>query len=271
MTMSGRKASPNSGSRAVQRMKEMDQANLIHRGRWTNPNVYRFYRTGHWMVLKGFPSHPFFIRWTWGTFLTLKEISAWRRLSGISGVPEEVHRCSPFALCYRYMEGKTLGALRKTGQRLPKSYFINAEKLLFELHKREMVHLDLRQGSNWIVQPDGKPAIIDFQSSIPVGLFPRNVRKLLYSIDYSGLYKLWNRLCEEPLDPKRQAILDRINRMRKFWIFKTRFAGKPGKVIEYHEKYRKEPYGRYCLRSPAKTPDSATKIRETQLALPKKL
>ncbi len=193
---------------------------LMHKGKWANANVYRFCRKGHCLVRKGFCLRSFFVRWSLGFLLTGREAVALRRLSGIPGVPEEIHRCSAFALRYRYMKGKTLGAIGKTKRLLPKSYFIEAEKLLAKIHDRKMVHLDLRRGDNWIVQPDGKPGIIDFQSMVSVGLLPRNLQQKLYDIDYSGLYKFWVRLCEEPLDPERQTLLDRVNRTRKLWIFK---------------------------------------------------
>jgi predicted Ser/Thr protein kinase len=87
------------------------------------------------------------------------------------------------------------------------------------MHEKGVVHLDLRRGTNWIVQPDGSPGIIDFQSALLVNLLPKRLKNFLFSIDYSGLYKMWNKKCVQALDPERQKIIHRINRLRRLWIF----------------------------------------------------
>ncbi len=193
---------------------------LMHPGKWANANVYRFNKSGRNMVRKGFCLRSFWIRWSIGFLLTRREAAALRRLSGVSGIPDEVKQCCAYCLRYRYMDGETLGSISSQKKKLPKSYFLEAEKLLAEMHHRRIAHLDLRRGTNWIVRADGKPGIIDFQSATLITLLPEKLQQKLYDIDYSGLYKFWNRLCEEPLDPERQALLDRVSQMRKLWIFK---------------------------------------------------
>lgn len=201
-------------------MAEVEWFELMRKGKWANANVYRFCRGDNCLVRKGFCFRSFLVRWSLGSFLTWRETVALHRLSGIPGVPENIKRCSAFALRYRYMKGRTLGDVVNRKQHLQKSYFLEAEKLLAKIHERKMVHLDLRRGDNWIVQPDGNPGIIDFQSTVSVGLLPQKLQEKLYAIDYSGLYKLWKKTCEEELDPERQALLDRVNRGRRFWILK---------------------------------------------------
>jgi hypothetical protein len=193
---------------------------LLHFGKWANANVYLFCKENQWFVRKGFCMRSFMVRWTIGIFLTWREAVALRRLSAVAGVPAKIKRCSPFSLRYQYLEGETLSSIRRKKEWLPKSYFLEAESILTEIHKRKMVHLDLRRASNWVVQRDGKPGIIDFQSMISVALLPHKLQAKLFNIDYSGLYKLWKKMCKEPLDPERQVLLNKVNRMRRFWIFK---------------------------------------------------
>ena len=204
----------------LQWMDGAEQISLIHRGKWANANVYRFCKENQCMVRKCFCTRSFLVRWTIGILLTWREVAALRQLSRLSGIPDGIQRCSAFALRYRYMEGVTIGSMRKKKLQLPKSYFIAAEKLLGEMHHRKMVHLDLRRANNWIVQPDGKPGIIDFQSMVSVAMLPRNLQKKLYAIDYSGLYKFWEKMCKEELDPERRSVLNQMNRVRRFWVFK---------------------------------------------------
>jgi len=193
---------------------------ILNRGKWANADVCRVLRGGEELVYKGFDERSFVVRWTIGFFLTRREIKFLRQLDGVSGIPGNVQRCSPCAFYCQYLDGETLGTTKKRGERLPRDYFIRAEKLLEEIHKRKIVHLDLRRGNNWMVCSDGMPAVIDFQSALNVAFLPEIIRSKLSEIDLSGLYKCWTATCEEPLDSARQALLKRVNRTRKLWIFR---------------------------------------------------
>lgn len=201
-------------------MTDVEWFELMHQGKWANANVYRFSKSGRILVRKGFCLRSFLVRWSIGVFLTRREAAVLRKLSGEPGIPDEIKQCCAYCLRYRYMDGETLGSVSNQNKKLPQSYFLEAEKLLAKMHQRRIAHLDLRRGDNWIVRADGKPGIIDFQSAILIPLLPEKLQQKLYDIDYSGLYKFWVRLCDKPLDPERQALLDRVNRTRKLWIFK---------------------------------------------------
>ena len=43
------------------------------------------------------------------------------------------------------------------------AYYSDALQLLRELHKQNIAHNDLAKETNWLVTPDGKPALVDFQ------------------------------------------------------------------------------------------------------------
>jgi len=224
----------NSHTKPFDGMLDIEWSELMHQGKWANANVYRFRKKGQCLVRKGFCFRSFLIRWSIGTFLTHREARALRKLSGISGIPDEVRQCCAYCLRYRYMDGETLGSLSNQKKKLPQNYFLEAEKLLTEMHSRKIVHLDLRRGDNWIVRTDGNPGIIDFQSATLIAFLPEKLQQKLYDIDYSGLYKFWVRLCEEPLDPERQALLNRVNRTRKLWIFKG-YAFQKFKISKFKE------------------------------------
>jgi tRNA A-37 threonylcarbamoyl transferase component Bud32 len=194
---------------------------LLHKGKWANADIYRVNRSGKTMIYKGFDNRSFLVRWTIGTLLTQHEVRNLQRLSELDGVPGDVQSCGPpYALCSQYVQGITLGDRHIKEKRLPLSYFLEAERLLAEIHERGVVHLDLRKANNWMINQAGKPVIIDFQSAVDISHMPALLRKKLCEIDYSGLYKLWEKVCNEPLDPERRKLLERVNRMRRFWVFR---------------------------------------------------
>jgi tRNA A-37 threonylcarbamoyl transferase component Bud32 len=43
------------------------------------------------------------------------------------------------------------------------AYFRNALRLLRQLHAANVLHNDLAKETNWLVTPDGRPALVDFQ------------------------------------------------------------------------------------------------------------
>jgi len=191
---------------------------LIHKGSWANADVFLCSQNHRQWVEKGFDGNHPLIRWTIGIILTQRELFISARLKGLAGIPLGYARKSLCSLTYNYMDGMVLGN-KNLDHALPVDYFTACEKLLRTMHKKGVVHLDLRRGSNWIIQPDGSPGIIDFQSSFLVNLLPGLLKKFLFSIDYSGLYKMWNQKCVEGLDPGRKKIFHRINKLRRLWIF----------------------------------------------------
>lgn len=191
---------------------------LIHKGRWGNADIFLLSQDHHQWVEKSFENKHPVVRWTIGILLTQRELFISRRLKGLAGIPQGYSKKSFCNLTYNYMDGVELGN-SELDHALPVDYFLACEKLLRAIHAKGVVHLDLRRGSNWIIQPDGSPGIIDFQSAFFVHLFPGWLKKFLFSIDYSGLYKIWNQKCEQRLDPERKKIFKSINRVRRMWIF----------------------------------------------------
>lgn len=191
---------------------------MIHKGSWTNADVFLYSQDHCQWVEKGFEAKHPVVRWTIGILLTQRELFISKQLKGLTGIPIGYTRKSLCALTYNYMDGMVLST-KSLDHALPVDYFIACEKLLRNIHGKGVVHLDLRRAGNWIIQPDGSPGIIDFQSAFLVNLLPGRLKKFLFSIDYSGLYKTWNQKCVQGLDPNREKIFHRINRLRRFWIF----------------------------------------------------
>ncbi|MGD8174589.1 hypothetical protein [Marinimicrobium sp. ARAG 43.8] len=73
---------------------------------------------------------------------------------------------------------------------------------------------------NVLRDPDGKPHIIDFQSSISFRWLPRWLQSAMRGADVSGIYKGWQAVCGVPLPKLKQRFFNSFNDWRKIWVFR---------------------------------------------------
>ncbi len=191
---------------------------ILSRGRWANADLYLYRQGGVDWVIKDFAPCPFWVRRTWGRIMVRREYRALSRLNRIPGIPEEPFILDENAVCYRHIPGKTL---RKTpAESISEVYFYGLEQLVGMMHDRRMVHLDIRNRRNILVTDEGKPALLDFQSSLNLERVPRFLHGLLKEIDLSGVYKSWQSKQPESLDSARMARLSAMEKKRCLWFFK---------------------------------------------------
>jgi len=161
--------------------------------------------------------HPLF-RWTLGLWLIQKEWKIYSRLNGIEGIPRAVERIDRFGFAIEYVPGRPI----RRGEGIPPSVFSDLERVLQEVHSRGVVHLDLRHKGNILISEEGKPYIIDFNSSFSFGekgFFRRFLFPALRWVDYGGLLKLKERVFPLLMTPEEVSFLKRYNKLRKLWIF----------------------------------------------------
>ncbi len=199
--------------------KEIDEKHItvLKEGRYANATVMRYNDSNLNITIKDFSGSPFLIRMTYGIFATNHEAGVLKSLDGIPYVAGKARKISPYTLVFHYIEGKVLA---KTDKQLPPDFFIALTDGVDAIHKRNIVHLDLRNMGNFILGKDGKPYILDFQSCLRRRFMPKFLRSFLERIDLSGVYKCWDRKCREELPPDGRKILDAVNRTRGFWIFR---------------------------------------------------
>ena len=77
---------------------------------------------------------------------------------GIDGIPR-VLDFSPGALTRSWIDGAPMQIARPRDP----EYFRAASKLVRKLHAANVIHNDLAKETNWLVTPDGLPALVDFQ------------------------------------------------------------------------------------------------------------
>ncbi len=191
---------------------------LLVRGKWGNADIILVEKNNIMWVVKDFGLRPPAIAKTWGRFLVRREYHAFCRLAGMDGIPSHPFLLDPNALGYRYIPGIPLREAKN--KKIPAGFFPALEELVSRMHERGIVHLDARNMRNIILTNQGKPALIDFQSSVDLEKVPPGLHGLLKEIDLSGVYKVWARLQPCTLDDNRRKRLHELERIRKLWVFK---------------------------------------------------
>ncbi len=197
---------------------EAGEYSIIAKGRWGNADLYQFQRGDNTWVVKDFSPCPPFIRKTWGRFMVKREFMALQKLKGIPGISPESFLLDAYAVCYRFQAGSILKEI--SSDLISDDYFFQFENLVKMMHQRNLVHLDIRNQRNILVTDKGKPALLDFQSSLNLENTPRSLHKLLKDIDISGVYKNWSKIKPSSLDSTRRARLESLNKKRSLWFLK---------------------------------------------------
>lgn len=192
---------------------------LINKGKFANACVFRYNdKNSLDLTIKDFSGSPYFIRKTLGKIFINNEGHTMMKLVNNPSVTKGVVFLSPCTLAFNFIKGKSIKEVHE-GE-IPKDFFITLEKNIREIHKKNIVHLDLRNLGNVIISDKGYPYIIDFQSSISTKYLPKKLRKILRASDLTGVYKCWAKRCVDPLDKEREEFFDDFQKIRKLWVLK---------------------------------------------------
>jgi len=156
------------------------------------------------------------LRWI-ARHLLAREARALAVLEGLPGVPELI-RVTHEVLERQYFNGVPM----QEGKPADVGYFNAASRLLRQLHRRGIVHNDLAKEPNFLLLPDGQPAIIDFQLAWFSARRGRLFR-LLAREDIRHLLKHKRTYCPERLTRREKNILANPSIPARLWM-KT---GKP--------------------------------------------
>jgi hypothetical protein len=191
---------------------------LLRDGQWANARVELVHINAYAWTVKDFSSRAWWVRNSIGRFLLRRELRVLKQLNGIDGISCNAFRIDAFALASQFLPGRVLAHVKPN--EVGMDFFPQLETLVHKMHARKIVHLDIRGPKNILLQPDGRPAIIDFQSSISTRWMPSFLRRILEDIDIGGVYKRWNLWQPQNLDDTRRAVLLRSNRFRRYWLFR---------------------------------------------------
>jgi len=97
-----------------------------------------------------------------------------------------------------------------------RTYFRDALTLVRRMHAAGVVHNDLAKEPNWLVGPDGRPALVDFQLAMRPRYRGRLFRMLAYD-DLRHLLKHKRSYCPEALTARQLAILAHRSPLAALW------------------------------------------------------
>jgi len=137
---------------------------VLNRGGWGNADVLLVETEGGQVVVKDFAPRGRWVRRFLAPRLIAREERAYRRLEGVPAVPRLLGRLDRDALVIEYRPGVLLS--RSLSGRLPPDFLGELEETIDEMHRRGVVHLDLRHRSNILAGADGRPVVIDFASAL---------------------------------------------------------------------------------------------------------
>lgn len=171
---------------------------------------------GEHYVAKDYRACSALYRWTVGAWNLRREIAALDRLRGIEGIPLLEGRVGPWILVMTWFRGKDLGKARKLRQ--TPAFFDELAGMVREMHRRGVVHLDLRQRRNVLVRPGRHPAILDFGGALCLKPGGRLLEWLI-PVDTSGVLKYKQRARPGSLTEAEARLLRRMERRRRWWPF----------------------------------------------------
>jgi RIO-like serine/threonine protein kinase len=149
--------------------------------------------------------------------LMSREACALLVLDDLQGVPRLISHGRD-TLCRSWLAGQPMQVARPRDAR----YFKAAAHLLRQLHRHGVAHNDLAKEPNWLVTPDGDPALVDFQLAMHA---PRRGRlfRLLAREDLRHLLKHKRTYCASRLTTREKGILENPASISRLWML----TGKP--------------------------------------------
>lgn len=145
-------------------------------------------------------------------WLAAREAAALRAAESITSVPRLL-RWDDGVLERSWLEGSPMQLARPHNP----EYFTKALHLLRRLHRAGLAHNDLAKEPNWLVLPDGRPGLLDFQLAL---VSPRRSRmfRLLAREDLRYLLKHKRTYCPEALTSRQQRMLETPALLSRIWM-----------------------------------------------------
>jgi hypothetical protein len=145
-------------------------------------------------------------------YLMAREARALRALAPLAGVPK-LEQFARGRLVRSWIAGNPMHVARPGDP----TYFSEALKLLRRLHRAGVAHNDLAKEPNWLVTPEGRPALVDFQLALVSRTRGRLFRSLAQD-DIRHLLKHKRTYCPARLTRRELHILATPSLVSRIWM-----------------------------------------------------
>ncbi len=132
--------------------------------------------------------------------------------NGIEGIPR-VLDYRPASLTRSWIDGSPMHIAKP----LDPAYFRAAFRLLRRVHSANVIHNDLAKEANWLVTPDGRPALVDFQLAMTLTRRGQLARALGHD-DIRHLLKHKRTYIPERLTAREKHILATPSLLSRIWM-----------------------------------------------------
>ena len=186
----------------------------------TRADVFLLEYEGELAVLKDYSHSNKGFSLLLAPYLIFREAKSLGKLDGVKGVPRLLKKVSSRAILMEYLSAERIREVQNT---LNWPEFIsNTEALIINLHQRGVVHGDLRNATNILVDDDQLPVFVDFVSAVHRGYrynpFSYMLFTLCLKIDRSAIYKLKQKYAPELIEQNEEisnlkaGLLERVAR-----------------------------------------------------------
>ncbi len=149
-----------------------------------------------------------------GKILIAWESYIYSRLHDVPGIPQLISRPDSYTLRITYIEGENL---RDTQRRPDAHYFTSLKGIICQIHDKGVVHLDLRNRRNYLIDAHGMPYIVDFGSCVYIP-WPSFLKNMFAKIDWIGFLKIKYKLAPELITEQEQYLFAIGNRLSRLWV-----------------------------------------------------
>jgi len=192
----------------------------IKKGAWNKADVHLVPLVEGEVAVKDYAAKNPIVRWL-GRLQLAREVSAYRRLEGVPGVPKFHGRLDRDAIAMEYVGGIRLpkvhhrmGGVPRVAERL--------KALLADIHANGVIHGDLRSRDNFLVTRGGDLYVIDFSSAAVFrrgSLMSRLLFKRLRRAEERALLKWKIALVPHEVSQRELSSYRRFRRLRRLWPF----------------------------------------------------
>lgn len=145
-------------------------------------------------------------------FLARREIAALRAVKGVEGTPQLID-VDRDGLVRTWTDGAPLHLARPSDA----SWYVDAFRLLRAFRRAGITHNDLAKPQNWIMTPDGRAAVIDFQLASRHRTRGALYRLMAYE-DFRHLLKQMKSFAPHLMTPTARRVLKRRSWPSRVWM-----------------------------------------------------